>query len=328
MSQTSHTFRCCVVFMVIPLLVTCHVAKSPPHVLATALAKEYDALYDLYKTCNGSSWRLPTTTHRRNHTSWGSQEVCSWYGVRCNAQGHVVLIDLEQPGMMTGCELPTSLSVLTEIVTFDIAGGLTGTIPSFIRGWSKLQHLKFYENNLSGTLPEWLPELKDLVELAVVPSRWIPRGKRRGLTGTIPSSYRSLAERSLKIIVLDDNSLEGTIPDWVFKVPFYRFRGNEKLNTSNTKHFRFYQHEYQQQHQRPTSSQQNNHHPLALHSTHGRQLNEYPEGGTGYLLPLEDPPSLLQLIQDPSDAKVLLITVGFFTFVVILHRKYNLRKGE
>jgi hypothetical protein len=107
---------------------------------------------------------------------------------------------------------------LTLLTTLDISSNLVGTIPDVVRYWTNLQRLKLYQNQITGTLPEWLGELKNLKELAVVPIKPCP-----GLSGTIP---KSLSYIKLETLVLDDNSLTGDIPLFVKDVRVVQIRRN------------------------------------------------------------------------------------------------------
>jgi hypothetical protein len=107
---------------------------------------------------------------------------------------------------------------MTQLRSFDIAGQITGPIPTFLQYLTHLHHMKLYQNRISGTLPEFISQLTHLQELAVVPVKGFP-----GLSGTIPWSYSAL---KLRILVLDGNSLSGELPLWTIKADFYRIRGN------------------------------------------------------------------------------------------------------
>ena len=156
-----------------------------------------------------------------HRTNWGSTvDVCSWAGIHCeyiDGGRHVTFVDFNKYNMR--CELPASMASLVYLHTFDVSGLLIGTVPSAIRGWRRLQVLKLYENELTGTLPSWLSELRKLREIAIVPAR----GFLPGLSGTIPDSLGTLP---LQRLVLDSNSLTGVVPAWAIAVTFVQMRGN------------------------------------------------------------------------------------------------------
>jgi hypothetical protein len=83
---------------------------------------------------------------------------------------------------------------------------------------TKLEHLKLFQNQISGTLPSWLSELTSLREISVVPIEGAT-----GLYGTIPNELRTL---HLEYFALDGNSMTGPIPDWVKDIGFVHLRGN------------------------------------------------------------------------------------------------------
>jgi hypothetical protein len=82
---------------------------------------------------------------------------------------------------------------------------LKGSIPSFA-GSPKLEDLRLYHNQLSGTLPAMLSPALKVLEV-----------QHNQLTGTIPSSYK------FPQMELDENALVGTIPDIYEDVVVQRF---------------------------------------------------------------------------------------------------------
>eukprot|EP00759_Apiculatamorpha_spiralis_P028198 PhF_6_TR30719/c0_g1_i2/m.45206 len=181
--------------------------------LVTSLApfEEREALWSMYNVCNGPQWP------QQHKEGWGTWDACTWSGIACDPFGHVSILDLEQDNMR--CELPASLGNLSRLRMLDVSSHLIGTVPQCIRYWTMLEHLKLYENELTGTLPEWLSELRMLKEIAIVP---VPPNK--GLVGTIPDT---LGELPLNTLVLDYNSLSGRVPEWIKNLPNYKLRGNK-----------------------------------------------------------------------------------------------------
>eukprot|EP00759_Apiculatamorpha_spiralis_P032063 PhF_6_TR3366/c0_g1_i1/m.4792 len=169
-----------------------------------------DALFELYIKCNGPLWPL------KNRANWGTDNVCSWNGIVCDPSGQIISVDMEEENMR--CELPESLGNLTSLRVLDISSNLIGTIPTTIRYWTRLERLKLYQNQITGTLPDWLSELRDLREIGIV-----PRAPCKGLSGTIPSSWGTLP---LDTLFLDQNDLSGFVPDWVNHVAIKHLRGN------------------------------------------------------------------------------------------------------
>jgi hypothetical protein len=168
-------------------------------------------LLDIYQQCNGYSW---PESHRQH---WGTPDHCTWYGISCDANKRVQVIDLEKNNMR--CELPESISQLSELQVLDISSNLVGPVPRGIKGLTRLERLKLYENDLVGSLPSWLGELRSLKEIGIVPVRGAP-----GLVGTIPESFSTLP---LEVLVLDSNQLTGDIPLWVKNIPYIHLRENK-----------------------------------------------------------------------------------------------------
>eukprot|EP00759_Apiculatamorpha_spiralis_P053569 PhF_6_TR624/c1_g1_i3/m.829 len=185
-----------------------------PPTEAPEIVGDRKALMDIYSRCNGPSWVGP----KGIRTNWNTPNVCVWYGIKCdNTTGRVVFIDIEQRTM--ACDLPPSISALSALRTFDVAGGLLGTIPQAMSTWTSIRHLKLYQNDFSGTLPEFISKFTELKEFAVVP-RSASIGR---LTGTLPAYLEKLP---LQILVLDSNNMEGMIPSFVFNLTFFHLRGN------------------------------------------------------------------------------------------------------
>eukprot|EP00759_Apiculatamorpha_spiralis_P044877 PhF_6_TR41696/c0_g1_i2/m.63251 len=171
-----------------------------------------ESLLSIFNTCHGTTWP------KKFNGNWGTNDVCTWSGVTCDDKNEIVGIDIEGDTML--CQLPDSIGSLTELKVLDISGNLRGTIPSGIRQLSRLERLKLYQNQITGSLPDWVSELTELREIGIV-----PRAPSKGLTGTIPQSWSTLTK--LEVLFLDSNSLSGTIPDWLEKVaPTKHLRGN------------------------------------------------------------------------------------------------------
>lgn len=87
---------------------------------------------------------------------------------------------------------------------------MTGTLPSTMSSWKKIERISITGSALTGPLPDILamPKLKEL-DLFV--------GK---LDGTLPASWAK--HQSLETLSLFENKLQGTIPDswnyWNFKL--------------------------------------------------------------------------------------------------------------
>ena len=73
-----------------------------------------------------------------------------------------------------------------------------------MRGLTILTSLNLGDNQLSGTIPDWLGSLTALQDLSLRDNR---------LTGPIPEELGDLV--ALQNLYLDDNQLSGAIPDWL-----------------------------------------------------------------------------------------------------------------
>ena len=111
---------------------------------APLYASERDALIHFYNATNGDTWN--------DHTGWlgpvGTE--CTWFGVNCGPDGHVVVLNLHGNGLQG--PIP-DLSGLTELEGLVLSqNALSGPIPDL----STLIHLKsvvLRHNNLVGAFP-------------------------------------------------------------------------------------------------------------------------------------------------------------------------------
>eukprot|EP00759_Apiculatamorpha_spiralis_P017226 PhF_6_TR23306/c0_g1_i10/m.32897 len=130
------------------VLLMANLQLNPPN-------EERQSLVDIYNTCRGPHW-LPT---QNRHWLAPDTPVCSWSGIQCGKNNtseeyHVTGLDFNLYDMR--CELPASGSNLQYLNFIDISGGLVGTVPSFIRYLTRLETLKLFQNDLTGTIPVWL----------------------------------------------------------------------------------------------------------------------------------------------------------------------------
>jgi hypothetical protein len=119
--------------------------------------KEKDALVSIFNSLGGPSW---TTTWDVNKCPCLHQ----WYGVVCDAQGHIVSLDLSQNGLIG--PIPAAFQDLTWLNSIKLyANQLTGCIPTFFAGNTNLQTLYLQNNKLIGSIPHsvaTLPYLKSI----------------------------------------------------------------------------------------------------------------------------------------------------------------------
>ena len=102
---------------------------------------------------------------------------------------------------LTG-EIPTWISGLTRLQTLDLGDNqLTGAIPPALGSLPILRTLYLFNNDLSGTIPAELGNLTQLGDLHLEGNRF---------SGSLPEALGQLP--NLQTLVLDDNSLTGEIP--------------------------------------------------------------------------------------------------------------------
>jgi Leucine-rich repeat (LRR) protein/plastocyanin len=130
---------------------------------------ECNTLVALYNNTDGANWSDSATNN------WiKTNTPCSWEGVGCDGNGHVISIYRENKN-------------------------LTGTLPD-LNALTSLKYLGLWENKLSGNIP-------DLSNLTALESLYLNNNE---LTGNIPDLS---ALTSLKDIRLFSNKLSGNIPD-------------------------------------------------------------------------------------------------------------------
>ena len=138
------------------------------------------ALVALYEATDGPNWI--------DNTNWLTDApLGEWYGVKTDASGRVVELDL---GGRWDRETRA-----------EARHGLTGPIPPELGNLSNLQTLTLHWNGLSGPVP---PELGQLDNL-----RWLSLSQNR-LQGRIPAELGSVGE--LQYLFLGGNLLTGPIP--------------------------------------------------------------------------------------------------------------------
>ncbi|KAK4410091.1 LRR receptor-like serine/threonine-protein kinase HSL2 [Sesamum angolense] len=99
-------------------------------------------------------------------------------------------------------EIPKSIGDLVSIKNFDVSNnGLVGRIPDSIGKMKNVEQIELYGNQLSGELPDTFLSLTSLLRFDA---------SENNLTGKLPQSLAGLALESLH---LNDNFLEGEIPE-------------------------------------------------------------------------------------------------------------------
>ncbi|XP_052151763.1 putative receptor-like protein kinase At3g47110 [Oryza glaberrima] len=134
-------------------------------------------------------------------SSWNQgSSVCSWAGVRCNRQGRVSVLDVQNLNL-AGQISPDigNLSALQSI--YLQKNRFIGNIPDQLGRLSLLETLNGSSNHFSGSIPSGLTNCTHLVTLDL---------SANSITGMIPISFHSL--QNLKMLKLGQNQLTGAIP--------------------------------------------------------------------------------------------------------------------
>nr|GMC47475.1 receptor-like protein 12 [Ipomoea batatas] len=111
-------------------------------------------------------------------SSWGSsihqRECCNWWGIHCNNNSHVTILDIHAPLddhgfilQLKGSKVSQSLLQLKHLVYLDLSNNdFQGSpIPEFIGSFGRLRVLSLMNPNFAGTIP---PELGNLTNLQVL----------------------------------------------------------------------------------------------------------------------------------------------------------------
>ena len=128
---------------------------------------DFEALMTLYNETEGAAWT--------NNSNWGTQDVCTWFGVTC------------ENGRVTELHLANN--------------NLNGCLPAELCNVSFLERLDLGRNALIGPIPNEIGNLQHLQSLELA---------RNTLTGVIQSDLANLS--NLERLFLGDNKLEGSIP--------------------------------------------------------------------------------------------------------------------
>lgn len=174
-------------------------------------------------------------------TKWANQArwmtgagFCAWHGVTCItgddsfANSQVISLNLTANGLEG--QLPPEVHILSSLDHLDLSqNAITGAIPVELSSMSRLRTLFLQENKLTGSIPSEIGHLLSLQYLDL---------SENDLNGQIPSeigdckSMRALvidmntrikghipilsSMSNLEVLSLKHNTLDGTIPDWLY----------------------------------------------------------------------------------------------------------------
>ncbi|KAK2420044.1 LRR receptor serine/threonine-protein kinase RPK2 [Trifolium repens] len=203
------------------------------------LASQYDAV-SLYSD-KSTLLRLKTSLSDPAGvlSSWSSSSShCSWYGVHCDSNSHVVALNITGAGDGNRSSHPCSDFGMFPLYGFGIRrsclgfkGSLFGKFPSLISELTELRVLSLPFNGLEGSIPQeiWSMEKLEVLDLegnfisGYLPFKFQGLRKLRVLNlgfnkivGVVPSVLSSL--ESLEVLNLASNALNGSVPGFVGKL--------------------------------------------------------------------------------------------------------------
>ncbi|KAH7845731.1 hypothetical protein Vadar_005381 [Vaccinium darrowii] len=207
-----------------PVFLVLFVTLFPSPDSAFASVEEANAFLKWKQTLANSSMLTSWILDPNNGSSSSASSPCNWFGVSCNAEGSVTMLNLTNSGINGTLEtfpfssfpnlayVDLSMNQLSGPIPPEISSPLlayldlstnefSGNIPPEIGLLTNLKTLHLHGNQLSGLIPDELGNLKFLVHLEL---------NNNKLGGSIPASFGNLSE--LTYLFLRANNLSGPIP--------------------------------------------------------------------------------------------------------------------
>ncbi|XP_021828964.1 receptor-like protein 12 [Prunus avium] len=164
-----------------------------PAVHSQCIKDQQQSLLHLKKSLqfDPPSWRTPLII------SWNSStDCCSWGGVTCTSNGHVVGLDLSFEGSFANFSTPRVLDLSSN--------NISGPIPGSFANFPNLRELDLSGNPISDPIPGFFANFSKLTSLSLSNCQ---------LNGTFPKEIFQVP--TLQTIDLSDNSkLGGSLPDF------------------------------------------------------------------------------------------------------------------
>ena len=161
---------------------------------------ERAALMAIFNALDGPNWE--------SHEYWGTEAPVTWWpNILCDENGHVVSLDLNDPGIKGS--LPPEIGNLPYLTDLNMGGPyvdchFTGSLPEEIGNLTNLKRLQMDNCPFEGRLPESLGNLSNL--------EWLYIARCEKLApGPIPSWIGNLTK--LKLIQIYGHNFTGQLPE-------------------------------------------------------------------------------------------------------------------
>ena len=177
--------------------------KQTIHIAQKNYERDRKTLTSFYQLAGGDEWS--------ESTNWCTpQALSTWKGVKCNAQGRVVELDLSSCGVKGDANrIFTLLSQLDQLVNLNLGNNaLSGTLPDLFESLSQLRGFNIMNNQVTGAIPASFGKLEQLYYFNVYGN---------SLTGGIPSAHEAIFKRLPKNLYYYTayNNLTGELPDFL-----------------------------------------------------------------------------------------------------------------